>query len=142
MADERALLVPPPDPFNPDALRLDQNFTEGASVKKLLTSVPVRKPNDQEFVRVHSDPAYPLTVALIVMRSDRETYVVPSTLAAELSSEVQPYCLYTTINRLGVLQLWPVKLPNSDGRQFEWHRSAAEAAELAMSRWIRVKANM
>jgi hypothetical protein len=24
----------------------------------------------------------------------------------------------------------------------EWHRSAAEAAELAMARWIRVKANM
>jgi hypothetical protein len=24
----------------------------------------------------------------------------------------------------------------------EWHRSAAEAAELAMTRWIRVKANM
>jgi hypothetical protein len=24
----------------------------------------------------------------------------------------------------------------------EWHRSAAEAAELAMQRWIRLKANM
>ena len=24
----------------------------------------------------------------------------------------------------------------------EWHRSAAEAAELAMRRWVRVKANM
>jgi hypothetical protein len=50
--------------------------------------------------------------------------------------------LFTTINRQGVVSLWPVKLPGPDGKQLEWHRSAAEAAELAMKRWIRVKANM
>jgi hypothetical protein len=50
--------------------------------------------------------------------------------------------LFTAINRQGVLYLWPVKLPPPDGRQMEWHRSAAEAAELAMDKWIRVSANM
>ena len=50
--------------------------------------------------------------------------------------------MHTIINRQGVLSIWPVRLPASDGRINEWHRSAAEAAELAIARWIRVKANM
>ncbi len=39
----------PPDPFDPASLRLDQSFTEGAGVKKLLTTVPVRKPKSTGF---------------------------------------------------------------------------------------------
>jgi hypothetical protein len=35
-----------------------------------------------------------------------------------------------------------VKLPASDGRHNEWHRSAAEAAERAMKNWVRVTASM
>jgi hypothetical protein len=132
-----------PDPFDPDALRLDQSFLDGStSVKKLLTTVPVRKPNPQDFVRTHPDPAYRLTAALIELHDDREIYLVQPTMAQDLVGEFSPCCLFTTINRQGVVHLWPVKLPNPDGRQFEWHRSAAEAAELAMARWIRVKANM
>jgi len=50
--------------------------------------------------------------------------------------------LFTTINRQGVLHLWPVKMPLPDGRQLEWHRSAAEAAERAMKKWVRVTSSM
>ena len=35
-----------------------------------------------------------------------------------------------------------VRLPGPDGKHLEWHRSAAEAAEAAETRWIRIKANM
>jgi hypothetical protein len=52
---------PAANPFDPAALRLDQSFAEMVGVKKLLTTVPVRKPNRQDFVRVHPDPAYRLT---------------------------------------------------------------------------------
>jgi hypothetical protein len=41
-----------PDPFDPENLRLGQSFIETAGVEKLLTTVPVRKPNAQDFVRV------------------------------------------------------------------------------------------
>ena len=54
-------------PFdNLSALRLDQSYADTVGVKKLLTTVPVRKPNRQEFVRVHPDPAYRLTPAAII----------------------------------------------------------------------------
>ena len=131
-----------PDPFDLNYLRLDQSFIESGGVKKLVTTVPVRKPNPQDFVRVHADPAYRLALAVIELRDDREIYLLPPPIAQQLPGEYATATLYTTINRQGVVHLWPVKLPGSDGKIIEWHRSAAEAAEKAMERWIRVKANM
>jgi serine/threonine protein kinase len=46
------------------------------------------------------------------------------------------------VNRQKVPALWPVKLPAPDGRQNQWHTSAAEAAEMAMTSWIQVVPNM
>ena len=133
---------PAPDPFDPAALRLDQAFAETVGVRKLLTTVPVRKPNRQDFVRVHPDPAYRLTpAATIELRDDRETYLVTPGMASQLPGEFAASTLFTAINRQDVLHLWPVKLPGTDGKHNEWHRSAAEAAELAMRRWVRVTAN-
>jgi hypothetical protein len=63
-------------------------------------------------------------------------------MAIELPGEFVAATLYTTVNRQGVLHFWPVRLPGADGKHSEWHRSAAEAAELAIDKWIRVTANM
>ena len=104
--------------------------------------MPVRKPNPQDFVRVHPDPNYRMVVAVIELKDDREVYLLPPAIARELPGEFVMVNLHTTINRQGVVHLWPVKLPAPDGRVNEWHRSAAEGAELAMTRWLRVKANM
>ena len=125
-----------PDPFDPENLRLDQSFVETSGVKKLLTTVPVRKPNNQDFVRTHSDEAYRLTSAIIELKDDREVYLVLPHVAHQLPGECSPVILYTAINRQGVVFLWPVKLPAADGKILEWHRSAAEAAERAMASWI------
>lgn len=132
-----------PDPFtNLDSLRLNQSFADTVGVKRLLTTVPVRKPGRQDFVRVHPAEEYRLTpAALIELKEDRETYLVMPQVADELPGEFVFATLYTTISRQGVLSLWPVRL-QADGRQNDWHRSAAEAAELAMRKWIRLSSNM
>lgn len=131
-----------PNPFDPVALRLNESFV-ASGVKKLLSTVPVRKPNRQDFVRVHLDPNYRLIPAAIIeLKEDRETYLVTPDIASEIPGEFGVATLYTTINRQGVLHLWPVKLPGSDGKHNEWHRSAAEAAERAMDHWVRITANM
>ena len=128
-----------PNPFDPASLRLDQNFAETVGVKKHLMTVPVRKPNRQDFVRVHPDSSYRLTPAAIIeVKEDREVYLVTPNMAQDLPGEFAAATLFTTINRQGVLHLWPVKLPGPDGKHNEWHRSAAEAAELAMKRWVRL----
>jgi hypothetical protein len=131
------------DPFDPAALRLDQSFLQHQGAKKLLTEVPVRKPNRQEFVRVHPDDEYRLSpVAIIELKDEREFYLVLPSMAPDLPGEIDLAALFTAINRQGDLFLWPVKLPRSDGRRDRWRSSAMAGAELATSRWVRMSANM
>jgi hypothetical protein len=137
-----AVASAPADPFDLSKLRLDQSFVESAGVKKLLTTVPVRKPDPQSFTRVHPDPEYRATLAVIELRDDREFYLLPPAIANQLPGEFVMVTVFTAINRQGVLHLWPVRLPASDGRVNRWHQSMMEAAEHAMKRWVRVKANM
>jgi hypothetical protein len=77
-------------------------------------------------------------------KEDREIYLIARGLRAELASEptFSVRLLVTTINRQGVLFLWPVRLPGPDGRIDDWSRSALDAAEEAKTRWVRITANM
>ena len=129
-----------PNPFDPASLRLDQSFAaDTVGVKKLLTTVPVRKPSRQEFVRVHPESAFRLTPAAIIEeKHDQETYLVTPNILSALEGEYAIVTLFTAISRQGTLFVWPVKLPNGEGKYNEWHRSAAEAAERAMEKWVRV----
>jgi hypothetical protein len=133
----------PSDPFaDLGKLRLSQDFAATLGVKKLLTTVPVRKPSGQEFIRVHPGETYRLPTTVLELKDEREMYLVARELWGELPGELKPVALYTTVNRQGVVFLWPVRLPSEDGRIDEWNRSALEAAERAAQRWVRVKANM
>src|SRR5438270_5279573 len=106
MTDTTVPTSPQPNPFDPASLRLDQSFADTVGVKKLLTTVPVRKPNRQDFVRVHPDPSYRLTPAAIIeVKEDREVYLVTPNMAQALPGEFSTATLYLTINRQGVLHL-------------------------------------
>ena len=130
------------DPFHPENLRVPQSFIDSAGVKKLLTTIPVRKPKKQDFIRVHPDADYRADVAIIELEEDRESYLVTPNAAADLQNELQCKTLFTAVNRQGVVFLWPVHITAADARILEWHRSAREGAELAMQKWVRVQANM
>ena len=130
-----------PDPFDPTNLRLSQSFVETAGVKKLLTTIPVRRPSPQEFVRVHPSAEYRENFPIIELKDERE-YIVTASLVPELIGEFVIKTLYLAINRQGTLSFWPVRLPGPDGKDMNWWKSAREAAVLAMKDWVRVKANM
>jgi hypothetical protein len=131
-----------PDPFDPTNLRLSQSFVETAGVKKLLTTIPVRKPSPQDFVRVHPDSAYRENFPIIELKDEREEYIVVADLVPAQVGEFVTKTLFTAINRQGTVFFWPVRLPSPDGKNLDWWRSGREAAELAMKSWIRVRANM
>ena len=131
-----------PDPFAPENLRLSQSFTETVGVKKLLTTIPVRKPSPQDFVRVRPGPEYRENFPIVDLKDDREEYIVTAGLVPELVGEYVTKTLFLATNRQGTLFFWPVRLPGSDGKDLDWWRSGREAAELAMQGWVRVKANM
>jgi hypothetical protein len=130
-----------PDPFDLKSLCLSQDFAETVGVKKLLRTVPARRPSPQDFVRVHPSPDYRRNLLWIDLKDDRECYVVRPEIAGELVGETVLKSVFTAITRQGVVFLWPVTIPPPDGKSNEWWRSAREAAELAMDRWIRVRAD-
>jgi hypothetical protein len=135
---------PEADPFDLNSLRLSQDFASAVGVKKLLMTVPVKKPSKEWFVRTHPDPDYRLQTAVIELKEDRETYLVAQSLWPALADEktFSPRLLVTTISRQGILFIWPIRLPGADGRIDDWSRSAIDAADEAKSRWVRITANM
>jgi hypothetical protein len=129
------------NPLDPAALRLTQDFA-AFGVKKALMTVPVRKPNKQEFIRVHPAEEFRLQTALLELKEERETYLVDPSLWGELAVEIVPKVIFVIINRQGVVSLWPIRLPDANGRLDDWNQSALDAANLAMSEWVRITANM
>lgn len=123
------------------ALRLPQNFGAAAGVKKVTTTVPVRKPGNQTFARVHPDAAWSMAALVLQLKEDGECYFVLPSLADELAQEVRPKQLYTYVGRDGNVALWPVNLPGEDGRLDTWSQSAHDAAKIAKSKWVRMVAN-
>jgi hypothetical protein len=83
--------------------RASNESTSG--VKKLLTTVPVRKPSPQEFVRVRGDKDYRDAFALIELKDDRETYRVPPSIAREIPGEFFMATIRTAINRRAISPL-------------------------------------
>jgi hypothetical protein len=132
------------DAYNLDSLRLSQNFAAAAGVRKIITTIPVRKPSREAFARVHPDPAYRIDTLVLELKEERETYLIASPLQTELVAEptVSSRRLVTAITRQRVLFVWPIRLPGTDGRLDDWSRSMMEAAERAQTHWVRVTANM
>jgi hypothetical protein len=130
------------DPYDLVRLRIDPEKLETAGARKLLTSVPVRKPGEQDFIRVRPELDYRETLALVELSEDRETFIVDLGTVPELQGECFFATLFTAVSRTGVVFLWPVKVPSTDSRASEWHTSAATAAQHAMRTWVRIRANM
>jgi hypothetical protein len=122
-------------------LRLSQDFEQSAGVRRKLVTVPVRRPDRQSFIRVHPDPDWRLDTAVLELKDEGETYLVAPDLRSELAGEVVAKTLFTSITKQGVVFVWPVRLPGSDGRLDSWNESAADAAQLAMKAWVRLAAN-
>jgi hypothetical protein len=78
--------TPAPNPFDPTNLRLDQNYAETVGVKKLITTIPVKKPNKQTFFRRDNFP-------IIDLKDDGEEYIVARPLVPEPITEVEAAAL-------------------------------------------------
>jgi len=129
--------------INLSALRISQDFLEqGGGAEKIITTIPVRKPERQVFVRVHPDPAFKFQTFLLEVKEDNSTYLVDRSIWEHVSDLVAPKVLLTEMSRQGDLFLWPIKLPGADGRSDRWSESALVAAKHAETTWLRVSANM
>lgn len=119
-------------------LTLTQNYSQLAGVKKVITTVPTRKPNKQLWLRVRSGTEWQVQVLTLTMQDNGDVYFVHPDLYGELADDVRPMMLYLYITRDGTLCLWPVSLPSEDGRLNPWAQSAHTAAKAAQLGWVKV----
>ena len=61
--------------FDFENLRLTQNFSELAGVKKAIITIQVRKPNRQEFIRVRPGEDWRFQTAVLELKEEREIYL-------------------------------------------------------------------
>lgn len=128
------------DFFDWDKIALPQNYQESTGVRKLISRIPVERPNPHEFVRVHPDLSYQASV--FEDRLDKEIFVLMDPhLQEELFSELVFKIFHPYVNQRGVLKLWPIRLPNADGKLDSYNRTALEAVKVAKQKWIRIKSN-
>ena len=52
-----------------------------------------------------------------------------------------PYTVYTVVTKQGTISLWPVRLPEQDGKNHDAWVSAHEAADRATKAWLNIKWN-
>jgi hypothetical protein len=129
----------PVDPFDPETLRVGAGAD--IAIEKVLTAVPVRKPDRREFFRVHPDPAYCVDTLVLERHDgmDKESYLVAPEIQHLVLPELHRVRLFTAMSRRGVLFFWPAKLPLGDSdRLRRMSETALLCAEQAKSLWVRV----
>jgi hypothetical protein len=131
-----------PDPFDPARLRIDSTTDDALGVERPILHVPVMRPGNQMFFRVHTGPEMRLDARAIILEAERETYLVTPAIAAQIPGETRPVRLLACIPRIGGVFLWPLKLPRDDRRENNWGPSARKAAELGEKKWTRMQSNM
>ena len=123
-----------------DALRLPTDYEALAGVEPAHLTIKIRKPNRQEWFRVHPDPDWTFQTLTFTSQEDRELFLIDRPLQVALAPELRPVALHTTISRAGHIFLWPIPIPGLDGRRNDWHSSALEAAEISRTQWLRLAA--
>lgn len=129
-----------PDPFDPNSFRIDQNYTT-TQVKRVLTTIKVGKPSKEWFVRVNPDPAYQFQMALYELKDENETYMVSPSMVHYMEGMAVVKKLFVGQTRQGVFFLWPVKLPDVDGKLDSWNISAHATASKAETQWVSMRSN-
>ena len=120
-----------------EELKLPQDYGSLTNVKKLLLHIPIRKPNRNEFFRVHPELFY--QGLFFEDKNDRELYLIDGVTREEILSELVAKAIFVYVNRNNELKLWPIRLPNIEGKLDGYNRTALGAAEEAKVKWVRVK---
>ena len=115
--------------------------TQLVGQQRIVTRVPVRKPDKQIFFRAH--PTDKVETYVIDDKENRETYYVLPEMRDEIVAQGlhRPVLLARVITRQAVNMLWPIGL-SVDGRSNSWHETAHEARRMAEKDWIRIVPNM
>ena len=122
--------------------RLPTNSPGMPVAQKVLIHVPVGKPSNQKFVRVHPDESNHFEGALLKIEDDDRPYLISPNIAHAVAQDIKRVILKLAIDRQGNIFLWPVPPRQEEGRENIWNQSHREIAALAESFWVRLASNL
>jgi hypothetical protein len=135
----------PTPTINPNKFRKRVDYETLAQTTKKIDLIPVIKPSDTDFIRVHPDDNFAYyDVPMFTDKKDRgRLYYIDDTepdLIPAMSEHLRQYNLYYYVTSTGDIGLWPVVLPK-DGDFDKWNvnpRTATALAETAKTQWIQL----
>jgi hypothetical protein len=129
----------PLSPYKPEEMWIDPELIhkEGA-VKKLLTTIPLRKPNKHEFFRVHPGAEYWKAMAFIELSQGDIYQVMPNIVPHLDPADFFFAYLCLAITRQATLFFWPLRISAGERRN-QWNESALIVAKTAIDSWTKMK---
>ena len=124
-----------------DQLRLPANYGSQFGTKRVLTTVPVGKPNKGRFFRTHPDAEQTMEAVIYEDKEHGDTYIVSPQVAHLFDTLTRLVRIYVTVDRADNPYLVPVPLPDTDGSRNRWHESLEKAVIHGQKAWIRISAN-
>ena len=113
------------------SLQIDPKATVGA--RQIITSCVVRRPKNNEFIRVFCD-VEPFTGLVYEDKDDDAYYLVTPAALQYFYAPPPTKMLVLTVNQNGSFFLWPV--PTDDRNT--WNDSARKAYQLAKTDWVKL----
>ncbi len=121
-----------------DLAALGRPIDEIVPSEKVLTSLPVRKPKRDEWIRLH--PEIHTRVYTYESREDNSWYVVLPTVVEPMLDVVRYVQLTLAVNYGGSAFVHPVPVP-TERKPHRAHVTAFAGAEQAMREWVRISWN-
>jgi hypothetical protein len=113
--------------------------------KLVEVHLAVRKPKPKEYFRVCDDPEMSISLMVYVHRPedsfDEEHYMVLPSMERyfEEQEEGRQVQIVLCVNDRGVYFLWPLPVPDPDGKDRTNVTTARAAARMALTEWLRIK---
>jgi hypothetical protein len=124
-----------------ESYRVDQDFTAHIQTVKKVLSIPVQRPDKQDWICIHPDKHWRIAVNLLDDKINRRVYLVSRNLVPEVTSDLQPKLLVAYATRRGSYGLWPIRLAGERGDLDSYNESAHAIVMQYAGQWIRVLTN-
>lgn len=126
--------------FDFKALKKPSVFEQGAVVKKIVTTIPIRKPDKRDFFRVRPD----WSVSVFILEARTGAYLVDNSALDEAAETgclkaVDLFFLMTFADSEPFISY--ITLPAPDGSDNDYNRSRREAYKIGITDWVKIKAN-
>ena len=123
------------DPLDPESHKVTASPDYGTEDLSLIT---VRKPKPREFFRSHPGPGYRRDINLFERKGkETELYVVHRDIEHLLKGELIPIRLITTINKVGVVFLSPIRIWEEESRFSKMFLTAMKVVKESETAWVR-----